>query len=151
MPAPSRDSSGSSPSRPSYVPSRGASTLRLVGAILSLAGAALITLATQSTFSELRPIVPSLSPPILEAETFSINSGLNAKPSNVPVNFQDEEEPALNCAGPSSFCRAILGGTAPVESMVTGDFDEDGLPDLVVFYRTPSNTIIAFRRGNIDF
>jgi CSLREA domain-containing protein/uncharacterized repeat protein (TIGR01451 family) len=68
-------------------------------------------------------------------------------PSGAPRIWLQNNRPAqVAHVGPA----AASMGTAQPLSMVSVDFDADGVEDLVVGYSTPSGGVLAFHRGNLD-
>src|SRR5438552_620020 len=52
--------------------------------------------------------------------------------------------------GDTSAIESLTGGDARPLSMTSGDFDGDGVDDLLVGYSTSQGGIIALHRGNLD-
>ncbi|MCU1264622.1 MAG: hypothetical protein JWM21_940 [Acidobacteria bacterium] len=65
----------------------------------------------------------------------ALNAGLNVRTSY---------------EGPEDLRRALTQNQAKPLSLAAGDFDEDGVPDLVSGYSLEGRGIIALRRGNVD-
>src|SRR5215831_8687176 len=67
-------------------------------------------------------------------------------PGAPKIWLQDNRPLSVTHVGPAA---AIMGSAQPL-SMVSADFDEDGVQDLVVGYSTPGGGVIAWHRGNLD-
>ena len=67
------------------------------------------------------------------------------------INLRDGESVASNYVGDSFLARSLRENEAQPLALATGDFDEDGMPDLISGYAAPTGTgIIALHRGNVD-
>lgn len=64
------------------------------------------------------------------------------------LNLSDGMALATAYTGQYALKRAMAAGTADPLSLATADFDEDGVPDLVVGYGEPLG--LAMHRGNVD-
>src|SRR5437763_15310958 len=84
-----------------------------------------------------------------------------ASSGRVPVQSQDaqasphiylEESHVLATThkGPQKVAAALASGNAQALSLASGDFDEDGVTDLLIGYATSEGGILAVHRGNID-
>src|SRR5262245_27067561 len=69
------------------------------------------------------------------------------------VNFLDGREVPTRHTGPEEFTAAIRDHSAHPKALASADFDEDGVPDLLVAYEAGprrAGGAIVFRRGNAD-
>src|SRR5215813_616705 len=66
------------------------------------------------------------------------------------INLSDGRELEPDYTGPVPVMQDLETNRAEPLSLASGDFDEDGVPDLVCGYRTSSGGIITLRRGNLD-
>jgi uncharacterized repeat protein (TIGR01451 family) len=69
---------------------------------------------------------------------------------NPYVNLQDGVALPNDYAGDAVLIQDLLDGQARPLSLAVGDFDEDGVPDLVAGYAGPSGGILSLHRGNVD-
>lgn len=60
--------------------------------------------------------------------------------------LQDSQPLSVTHVGPAA---ASMGSVQPL-SMVSADFDRDGVQDLLVGYSTPGGGVISLHRGNLD-
>ena len=66
------------------------------------------------------------------------------------INFADGRELAASFSGPQHLAQAMLQNQARPLSMASGDFDADGIPDLICGYSGPTGGLVAIYRGNVD-
>lgn len=66
------------------------------------------------------------------------------------INLSDGEELPSSYSGQPQLDSALTGDSARSLSLASGDFDEDGVPDLVSGYGGSSGGIITLHRGNVD-
>ncbi len=73
-----------------------------------------------------------------------------AERGNPWFNFQDGKPVAMDLSRvPRLASLSKAGGARPL-SLVSADFDEDGVADLAVGYETPAGGLIVILRGNVD-
>src|SRR5215472_13038307 len=66
------------------------------------------------------------------------------------IYLQDSQSLPVTHVGEGGARRNLAAEGAEPLSMATGDFDEDGITDLVVGYGAPGGGAIALHRGNLD-
>jgi uncharacterized repeat protein (TIGR01451 family) len=66
------------------------------------------------------------------------------------LNLRDGAALPAEYAGDAALVQSLLDGQARPLSLVAGDFDQDGMPDLVAGYTGPSGGMLALHRGNVD-
>jgi hypothetical protein len=77
--------------------------------------------------------------------------GQTAEPGNGPrIPLQEPQLLPINYAASQSLAQALANGQSQPLSLSTGDFDQDGVDDLVVGYSVSGAGIIAIYPGNID-
>src|SRR5258708_87080 len=64
--------------------------------------------------------------------------------------LQDNQAVPVTHVGPTTAAQALAAGQGQPLSMTTGDFDGDGIADLLVGYKTPNGFAISVQRGNLD-
>src|SRR5437762_9674952 len=57
---------------------------------------------------------------------------------------------ATTYEGPRQMRETLAAGNAEAISLASGDFDQDGIADLLVGYSTAQGSLVALHRGNID-
>ena len=78
----------------------------------------------------------------------AVLAGPGLGPSPTPW-FDPTETVGYQATGPESLVAYYRDGLALPRSVQTTDLDQDGTPDLVVSYDTPSGPAIGFVRGNM--
>ena len=73
-----------------------------------------------------------------------------SKTGSSALSLRDGESVATNYSGNAAATSALMQHLARPTSLASGDFDEDGVPDLVAGYSTGSSGIISIHRGNIN-
>src|SRR5438128_2207192 len=66
------------------------------------------------------------------------------------INFRDGRNLAAVYKGAAGLPRALEYGRVQPTALASGDFDEDGVADLISGYVSPSGGIITVYRGNVD-
>jgi hypothetical protein len=66
------------------------------------------------------------------------------------INMTDGHELLTAYEGPNELVRALARDEARPLSLISADFDEDGMPDLVAGYAGANGGIITINRGNVD-
>lgn len=69
---------------------------------------------------------------------------------NRRINFAEGRDLLTNYLPESSAGHLLLQSGARPLALASDDFDEDGVPDLVCSYSSPSGGLIAVHRGNVD-
>src|SRR6267154_1732453 len=64
--------------------------------------------------------------------------------------LQDNQAVPVTHVGPVTAAQALAAGQGQPLAMAPGDFDEDGVADMLVGYKTPSGFAISVQRGNLD-
>ena len=64
--------------------------------------------------------------------------------------LQDNQSIPVTHVGPATAAQSLAAGKGQPLAMTTGDFDEDGVADLLVGYNTPAGFAISVQRGNLD-
>ncbi|MGQ0541413.1 MAG: FG-GAP repeat domain-containing protein [Blastocatellia bacterium] len=75
---------------------------------------------------------------------------ISAERGNPWINVTDGREIVLETQDLSSEVKALQVGGGSSLSAATADFDEDGMPDLVMGHTDGSTGAISFLRGNVD-
>src|SRR5262249_47595567 len=70
--------------------------------------------------------------------------------SNPQINLSDGREVLTDYEGPAELVRVLRANLAAPLASAAGDFDEDGVPDLVIGYAGAGSGIISLLRGNVD-
>src|SRR5438552_3202621 len=65
------------------------------------------------------------------------------------INLQDGHDLLTTYAG-AEIKQVLEAGSAQPLAVAAGDFDEDGVPDLVGGYDSPSGSFAVLHRGNVD-
>ncbi|HXZ29411.1 MAG TPA: hypothetical protein VEG08_15555, partial [Terriglobales bacterium] len=71
-------------------------------------------------------------------------------PGQFKVWLQAPRAMASRYSGKAAAVSALSSGAGRPLALAAGDFDQDGVQDLVVGYATPSGGALAFYRGNLD-
>ena len=66
------------------------------------------------------------------------------------VSFSDGTDLQTTYTGSEALVATMKAGLAEPLALATGDFDEDGLPDLVSGFISPSGGLFTLHRGNVD-
>jgi hypothetical protein len=66
------------------------------------------------------------------------------------INMTDGQELITSYAGSNEAVEMLARGQAQPLSLASGDFDEDGMPDLVTGYGIPGGGLLTLERGNVD-
>ncbi len=66
------------------------------------------------------------------------------------VNFRDGLAVETRYTGPEALVQTMQAGLAVPLALATGDFDEDGVTDVVSAYVGPTGGILALHPGNFD-
>src|ERR1700691_5478834 len=66
------------------------------------------------------------------------------------LSLRDGESVATTYSGNSDGTSALMHRLARPASLASGDFDEDGVPDLVAGYSTGNGGIVSIHRGNVN-
>jgi len=66
------------------------------------------------------------------------------------INFTDGRELVTAYEGSESAQRLLQEDLVQPLATTSSDFDEDGVPDLVIGYAAPTGGLITFLKGNID-
>jgi len=69
---------------------------------------------------------------------------------NPAINLGDGLEVPTSYVGSDRLKQLLEQDEAQPLAMVSGDFDDDGVPDLISGYATPGGGIITMHRGNVD-
>ncbi len=64
--------------------------------------------------------------------------------------LQDNQAVPVTHVGPATAAQALAAGQGQPLSMTTGDFDGDGIADLLVGYNTAAGSVVTLQRGNLD-
>jgi hypothetical protein len=73
-----------------------------------------------------------------------------ANTGNSAISLRDGAAVVTNYSGNAAASSALMQRQARPVSLNSGDFDEDGVPDLVAGYSTGSGGILSIQRGNIN-
>jgi CSLREA domain-containing protein/uncharacterized repeat protein (TIGR01451 family) len=71
-------------------------------------------------------------------------------PQGPHIYVQDTQPVKVNHLGPSVAVKSLAMGQAQPLSSASADIDEDGVPDLLVGYNTPTGGVVVLHRGNLD-
>lgn len=83
--------------------------------------------------------------------TMSRKTSIRAQDRNNPLlSLNDGRELVTRYVGSESLRFAIEQNEASPHSLVSADFDKDGVPDIVCGYSTSNGGILALHRGNVD-
>lgn len=66
------------------------------------------------------------------------------------INLRDGVDLPTTYTGKAALTQTLAGNLAQPLSLASGDFDEDGVPDLVSGYGGPGGSILTLHRGNVD-
>src|SRR5215831_4484866 len=66
------------------------------------------------------------------------------------INLEDGREVGAQFSGLPEAEPALRQNQAKPLALVSGDFDGDGVPDLVTGYSSPTGDVVTIMRGNID-
>src|SRR5207253_10013025 len=69
---------------------------------------------------------------------------------NSLINLRDGRDLQANYVGAAEAKRILEQNWAEPLSLASADFDDDGLPDLVIGYKGPIGGILSLHRGNVD-
>ncbi|HEX8089709.1 MAG TPA: VCBS repeat-containing protein, partial [Blastocatellia bacterium] len=83
----------------------------------------------------------------VDGKPMSLQATGRGKPE---INLTDGRDLSAAYAGASELRRALEKDMAHPLALTSADFDEDGVPDLVVSYLNERGGIIAIHRGNVD-
>lgn len=76
---------------------------------------------------------------------------VNAAEAGRHIGIHDPQAISVDFVGPQDAVQALQSGQAQPHSLARGDFDEDGIDDLVTGYSAPSGKgIVVLYRGNLD-
>lgn len=89
----------------------------------------------------------SATPRARLSQTVSVHAGGRGNPS---INLSDGREVLTSYSGPAALAQALQRNEAEPLALVSADFDEDGVPDLICGYAHSSSGIITLLRGNVD-
>ncbi|MDD5542294.1 MAG: FG-GAP-like repeat-containing protein [Acidobacteriia bacterium] len=69
---------------------------------------------------------------------------------NPRINLSAGEEIVTEFVGSASQKRALVDNIGQPLALASADFDEDGMPDLVIGFATPEGGAFSIQRGNVD-
>ena len=86
--------------------------------------------------------------PSLSAQSVAASS--KSTPGSPHIYLQDAQVLPVAHSGPKQAVKLLSSGAVKPLSLAQGDFQESGIPGLVVGYTAPGGSILAVHRGNLD-
>ncbi|HEX3228792.1 MAG TPA: hypothetical protein VHQ95_07485, partial [Pyrinomonadaceae bacterium] len=125
--------------------------MRLSGSSIVIPIAMLALLAKTSSHYDATRTLPDLKPGIAHLARMGDQVSIQAPGAGNPhIGFSDEYDLITEYAGESRLVETLETNKASPLSLSSADFDEDGVPDLIVGYAGPSGGIVTLLRGNVD-
>jgi CSLREA domain-containing protein len=123
----------------------------VLGLILSLAAGASLASINQNMLTRgLWPVADKRQPPTHNGRWTADQMTVDATGRGNPwLNLLDDRDLPMAYAGAAGLKQVLQDGLAQPVALAAGDFDEDGVPDLIAGYVGPGGGIITLHRGNL--
>jgi hypothetical protein len=119
--------------------------------LASIAAVVSAVLVSSSVFFSGRTSSSGANPTSVARTRLSDSVSIRAAGRGNPwINMTDGHELLTAYEGPNELVRALARDEARPLSLISADFDEDGMPDLVAGYAGANGGIITLHRGNVD-
>jgi uncharacterized repeat protein (TIGR01451 family) len=103
-----------------------------------------VFLKTSASNSKSRPVTPGLA-------RLGDRATVHAAGRGAPrINLADGREVLTAYAGDRALQQLLEQNLVQPLAVASGDFDEDGVPDLISAYAGPSSGVLTLHRGNVD-